>query len=318
MMRGKCGLIHPSSFIIHHLPCLPHIARMPAAPPARVSSEILDRLPPHNLDAEKGVLGSVLLDPNLCDDVVCAPASRRLLRRRQPEALRPPAGDARRGGADRHHAAAWNGCGPAGDLEAIGGAAYLAEVLHSVPHAANAVYYAEIVRDKATLRALIHASTEILRDAYEPTLDPREMVGRAEEMIFAVHDQRSTDQVTNAHDLLVRGVRPHRRPDAAGEGVGVPTGFQDLDNLTGGLHDSEFVVLAARPSMGKTALATNIAEYVSIAGERAHAVREPGDGPAGVGPADALLAGADRRQQVPQRHPVVERPSTRWSRRRPS
>ena len=61
----------------------------------------------------------------------------------------------------------------AGDLEAIGGAAYLAEVVHSVPYAANAVYYAEIVRDKATLRALIHASTEILRDAYEPTLDPR-------------------------------------------------------------------------------------------------------------------------------------------------
>jgi replicative DNA helicase len=152
----------------------------------------------------------------------------------------------------------------AGDLESIGGPAYLAELLHSVPHAANAVYYAEIVRDKATLRALIHASTEILRDAYEPTLDTRELVGRAEEQIFAVHDERSTDQITNIHDLLVEAFD---RIDARlehGEGVGVPTGFQDLDNLTGGLHDSEFVVLAARPSMGKTALATNIAEYVAI------------------------------------------------------
>ena len=149
-------------------------------------------------------------------------------------------------------------------MEAIGGTAYLAEVVHSVPYAANAVYYAEIVRDKATLRALIHASTEILRDAYEPTLDPREMVSRAEEQIFAVHDQRSTDQVTTIHDLLVEAFD---RIDARlehGEGVGVPTGFQDLDNLTGGLHDSELVVLAARPSMGKTALATNIAEYVAI------------------------------------------------------
>ena len=154
--------------------------------------------------------------------------------------------------------------GAAGDLELTGGAAYLAEVVHSVPHAANAVYYAEIVRDKATLRALIHASTEILRDAYEPTLDPREMVGRAEEMIFAVHDQRSTDQITTIEDLLHEAfdridARLERR-----EGVGVPTGFQDLDNLTGGLHDSELVVLASRPSMGKTALATNIAEYVAI------------------------------------------------------
>src|SRR5208282_1084094 len=144
----------------------------------------------------------------------------------------------------------------AGDLEAIGGPAYLAEVLHCVPYAANAVYYAEIVRDKATLRALIHASTEILRDAYEPTLDPREMVGRAEEQIFAVHDKRSTDQVTNAHDLMVEALD---RIDSRmrGEGVGVPTGFQGLDNLTGGLHDSELNILAARPSMGKSALATN-------------------------------------------------------------
>jgi len=151
-----------------------------------------------------------------------------------------------------------------GDLEAVGGTAYLAEVVHSVPYAANAVYYAEIVRDKATLRSLIHASTEILRDAYEPTIEPREMVSRAEEQIFAVHDQRSTDQVVKIHDLLVEAFD---RIDARlehGEGVGVPTGFQDLDNLTGGLHDSEFVVLAARPSMGKTALATNMAEYVAI------------------------------------------------------
>ncbi len=112
--------------------------------------------------------------------------------------------------------------------------------------------------------ALIHASTEILRDAYEPTLDPREMVGRAEEQIFAVHDQRSTDQVTTIQALLVEAFD---RIDARlehGEGVGVPSGFQDLDTLTGGLHDSELVVLAARPSMGKTALATNIAEYVTI------------------------------------------------------
>jgi replicative DNA helicase len=235
----------------------------PGRAPARVSSEILDRLPPHNLDAEKGVLGSLMLDPNLCDDVVVI--------------LRPDDFY-----ADAHqklfaHLVAMHDEGgridatlvlerlrTAGDLEAIGGPAYLAEVLHAVPHAANAVYYAEIVRDKATLRALIHASTEILRDAYEPTLDPQEMVGRAEQAIFAVHDQRSTDQIVNIHSLMVEAfdridARMERR-----EGVGVPTGFQDFDNLTGGLHDSELVVLASRPSMGKTALATNIAEYVAI------------------------------------------------------
>ncbi len=231
--------------------------------PARVSSEILDRLPPHNLDAEKGVLGSLLLDPNLCDDVALV--------------LRPDDFYADANQKLYGHLLAMHDDGSridttllmerlrgGGDLEAIGGPAYLAEVVHSVPYAANAVYYAEIVRAKATLRALIHASTEILRDAYEPTLDPREMLGRAEEKIFAVHDSRSSDQVTPIHDLLVEAFDRIDARLEKGEGVGVPTGFQDLDNLTGGLHDSEFIVLAARPSMGKTALATNIAEYVAI------------------------------------------------------
>jgi replicative DNA helicase len=231
--------------------------------PARVSSEILDRLPPHNLDAEKGVLGSILLDPNLCDDVALI--------------LRPDDFYADANQKLYAHLMAMHDEGSridatllmerlttAGDVEAVGGVAYLAEVVHAVPYAANAVYYAEIVRAKSTLRALIHASTEILRDAYEPTLDPREMVSRAEEKIFAVHDTRSADQITNIHDLLVEAFDHIDARLEHGAGVGVPTGFQDLDNLTGGLHDSEFVVLAARPSMGKTALATNIAEYVAI------------------------------------------------------
>jgi replicative DNA helicase len=235
----------------------------PSRAPARVSSEILDRLPPHNLDAEKGVLGSLLLDPNLCDDVAT------ILR---PDDFYADANQKLFGHLLAMHDAGgridatllMERLSTAGDLVAVGGAAYLAEVVHAVPYAANATYYAGIVRDKATLRALIHASTEILRDAYEPTLDPQEMVGRAEQTIFAVHDQRSTDQITTIHDLLVEAFD---RIDARlehGEGMGVPTGFQDLDNLTGGLHDSEFIVLAARPSMGKTALATNIAEYVAI------------------------------------------------------
>jgi replicative DNA helicase len=230
--------------------------------PARVTSEILDRLPPHNLDAEKGVLGSILLDPNVADDVVTIV---------KPEDFYAEANE-----RFYRHVLAMHDDGSridatlllerlrsAGDLELIGGAAYVAEVLHAVPYAANAVYYAEIVRAKATLRALIHASTEILREAYEPTLDPTEVVSRAEEQIFAVHDQRTTDHITSVQDLLHEAFD---RIDARlkGEGAGVPTGFRDLDVMTGGLHDSEFIVLAARPSMGKTALATNIAEHVTI------------------------------------------------------
>ncbi len=231
--------------------------------PARVSSEILDRLPPHDLDAEKGVLGSILLDPNLADDVALV--------------LRPEDFYAAANEKLYRHLLAMHDKGKridatllldrlrsAGDLELIGGPAYLGEVLHAVPYASNAVYYAQIVRAKATLRALIHASTEILRDAYEPTLDPRELVGRAEEQIFAVHDERSTDQITTVHNLMIEALDRIDAQLERGAAAGVPTGFKDLDNLTSGLHDSEFVVLAARPSVGKTALATNIAEYVTI------------------------------------------------------
>lgn len=231
--------------------------------PARVSSEILDRLPPHNLDAEKGVLGSILLDPNIADDVALV--------------VRPDDFYAEANEKLYTHLLAMHDEGrridatlllerlqSTGDLEAVGGAAYLAEVLHAVPYAANAVYYAEIVQAKATLRALIHASTEILRDAYEPTLDPREMVSRAEEQIFAVHDKRSSDQITTIQDLLVEAFNHIDARLEHGGATGVPSGFTDLDNMTGGLHDSEFIILAARPSMGKTACATNIAEYVAI------------------------------------------------------
>ena len=233
----------------------------------RVSSEILDRLPPQNLDAEKGVLGSVLLNPNMCDEVALV--------------LRPEDFY-----ADAHrklfaHVLALHDAGgridstllaerlkQAGDLEAVGGTAYLAEVLHSVPVAAHAVYYAKIVRDKAVLRDLINASTEILRDAYDPTVDPREIVGRAEEKVFEVHDRRSTNQVTSIHDVMIEAFDHIDKRLEQGGATGLPTGFRDLDNLTGGLHDSELVILASRPSMGKTALATNVVEHVALKSEQ--------------------------------------------------
>ncbi len=231
--------------------------------PVRVSSEILDRLPPQNLDAEKGVLGSLLLVPEMCDEVALiiraedfyADANIKLFghimalyeegKRIDTTLL-----------VERLKQEA--------DFEAVGGAAYLAEVAQSVPYAANAVYYARIVRDKATLRSLIFAGTEILRDAYDETVEPTELVSRSEQKIFSVHDARSNDQITNMHDLMIEAFdRIDARLEGT-EGIGVPTGYIDLDNMTGGLHDAELIILAARPSMGKTALAINMAEYVTI------------------------------------------------------
>ncbi|MBN2217580.1 MAG: replicative DNA helicase [Pirellulales bacterium] len=225
--------------------------------------DLLDRLPPQNLDAEKGVLGSLLLDPLFCDDVLMVV---------RPDDFYSDANQKLFRHIVQMHA---DGLAidvtllverlrTAGELEAVGDLAYLAEVAQSVGVAAHAVRYAEIVRDKATLRNLIHASSEILRDAYEPGLRPDELLGQAEQKIFTIHDNRSADQLSTIHDVLMEtfDLIDHRMEH--GGASGVPTGFVDVDALTGGLHDSELIILAARPSMGKTAFATNIAEHIAI------------------------------------------------------
>jgi replicative DNA helicase len=232
-----------------------------AAP--RVSSEILDRLPPQSLEAERGVLGSLLLDPQLCDEVALllrsedfyADANQRLYRHLfglHDEGKRVDV------------TLLVERLKQSGEYEAIGGAAYLAEVAQSVPYAHNAPHYAQIVRDKATIRELIHAATEILRDAWDPGYEPKQLIGDAEEKIFSVYDRRSNDRITHIQELLIEAFDRIDARLARGSGDAIATHFTDLDNLTGGLHPSEFIVLAARPSMGKTALATNIAENVAI------------------------------------------------------
>ena len=229
-----------------------------------VTSEILDRQPPFNLDAELGVLGSIMLNPDVCDDI--APilraddfyddANRRLFEQML---------DMHNAGRKIDSTLLVENLKTAGDLERIGGMAYLARVMKSVPHAAHAVYYANIVREKSTYRSLIDASTSILRDAYEEDQDAKQLLSQAEQRIFGILDSRSGGEVSpikailhDAMDLIdarMKGEHAHG---------GVDTGFTGLDELLGGLHNSELIILAARPSMGKTALAMNIAEYVAM------------------------------------------------------
>jgi replicative DNA helicase len=153
----------------------------------------------------------------------------------------------------------------AGDLESCGGLAYLGKVVDSVVNAAHAKYYAEIVQNKAAYRALITATTEILRDAYEESMEATQLVSQAEQKIFGILDRRSGSTVKDITSVLHEAME---RIDARMRGEhttgGVDTGFTDLDAMMGGLHNGELIVLAARPSMGKTAFAMNIAEFVSV------------------------------------------------------
>jgi replicative DNA helicase len=230
----------------------------------REASEILDRLPPHSLDAERGVLGSLLLDPEMCDEVALVLESHDYY---------VPAHQTLFG-----HVLAMHNDGMRvdvtllverlkkhGEFESIGGLPFLSEVLNSVPSAANALYYANIVRDKATLRSLIRASTDILRDAYDQSLDAREMLSKAEESVFRILEQKGIGELAVMQDVLHQALERIEARLAKGGGLsGTTTGFADLDRMTGGLHGSELVIIAGRPSMGKTALAANIADHVAI------------------------------------------------------
>jgi len=219
---------------------------------------------PMNPDAERAVLGSILIKPDCCDDVALvvrpddfADEAHQLLYQHLLEL--------HDGGKRIDATIVLERLRTQGDLERIGGPPMLAETLEAVPHAAHATHYAQIVRDKALLRNLIDAGTDILREAYDSVDEPRQLLARAEEKIFAILERRSSADAQPIaavlEDVMVRMDARMKHEHAIG---GVETGFTDLDTLCGGLHNSELIILAARPSMGKTAFAMNIAEHVSI------------------------------------------------------
>lgn len=219
---------------------------------------------PANVDAERAVLGSILLKPDVCDDIALvvraedfSDESHQLLYRHLL--------DLHDSGKRIDATIVVERLKTQGDFERIGGAAALADVVQAVPHAAHATHYAAIVRDKALLRSMIDAGTDILRDAYDASDEPRQLLARAEEKIFSILERRSSAEAKPIQSVLEEVmVRMDARMKHEHTIGGVETGFTDLDQLCGGLHNSELVILAARPSMGKTAFAMNIAEHAAI------------------------------------------------------
>jgi replicative DNA helicase len=232
--------------------------------PKRSTSEILKRDPPFDLDAEMGVLGSILILPQVLDDVASIlrnddfydDANRKLF-----ATMREMYDDGEKIDVKLLVARLKR----KEQFDSIGGAAYLGRLSQAVPNAAHAIYYGKIVAEKATYRSLIESSTEILSDAYEQTQDARELVAQAEQKIFAIMNGRTSNSVSSINDVL-HSAMDRIEARLAGEHVegGAETGFRDFDDMTGGLHNSELIILAARPSMGKTALAMNMAQHVAI------------------------------------------------------
>ncbi len=228
------------------------------------SAAILDRQPPHDLEAELGVLGSILLKPDVCDEIASTLRKEDFFDEAH-QVLFQHMQDMHTEGKRIDVTILVDHLKKAGDFDTIGGASFLAQISQAVPNAAHVKYYAEIVHEKSIYRSVIDASTKILTQGYEESQEAKEFLNFAEQQMFAVMNERTTSNVASINDVLIHAMeRIDQRLRGTLASDAVETGFADLDALTGGLHNSELVILAARPSMGKTAFAMNIAENVSV------------------------------------------------------
>jgi replicative DNA helicase len=235
--------------------------------PAAAVAASVDRLPPHSPEAEQGVLGCVLLSPNDC----------------LGECI-----EKFKEGAevfyDLRHQTIYGALTEMYDqreaidvitlqqrlknkqlLEEIGGIAYLSSLPDAVPSAANLSYYLDIVQEKYLLRRMIHICTEVVGRVYDYEGQVDALMDEVERDILRISESRVQSQSSTIKDLVKKAINTiedfHQRQ---GMLTGVGTGFTDLDKMTSGLHGGEMIVIAARPSMGKTSLAMNIAEHVAI------------------------------------------------------
>src|SRR4030095_4151462 len=233
--------------------------------PPTGSVQDVHRTPPHSVEAEQGVLGSMLISPRetiaecvekINEEYFYIPAHQTIY---------------------TVLVELWN-AGQAIDLitftqvlrdrnllESVGGAAFVTSLFTFVPTAANVQYYLDIVRDKYILREIIAAATESVRRAYEEQDEVNNLLDEVEQRIFAVGEDRFKGQMLSMKDQVMEAIEAiEKLYERKGGITGISSGFIEFDRMTSGLHPAEMVVIAARPSMGKTALAMNIAEHVAI------------------------------------------------------
>ena len=223
-----------------------------------------ERTLPHNLEAEKSVLGAILIHNEAFNHAAELIDSRDFFR------------DAHRRIFDKMVALSERSDAidlvtlkdelqRSSELEEVGGPAYIASLADGVPRSANVEHYARIVKEKATLRNLIHSANRILSTAYEAEQDADLILDDAEKAIFEIAEDRIREGFVPLRDLVqssfatIEKLQQHK-----GMVTGVPTGFVDLDEMTSGLQPSDLVLVAARPSMGKTSFVLNIAQHVGI------------------------------------------------------
>jgi replicative DNA helicase len=227
-------------------------------------SDEFERTPPHDVAAEQCVLGGMLLSKDAISDVieVIRPADHyRPAHQLIHEAILDLYGK----GEPSDAITVANELTRRGEIARVGGAPYLHTLIASVPTAANAGYYARIVRERAILRRLVEAGTRIVQFGYAGDADVDELVDRAQAEVYDVTERRTGEDYHSLSEIMpgaldeIEAIGSH-----GGVLTGVPTGFADLDVLTNGLHPGQMVVIAARPAMGKSTLALDFARAAAI------------------------------------------------------
>lgn len=225
---------------------------------------VAERTLPHNLEAEKSVLGAVLIHNEAFNYAAELISSKDFFR------------DAHRRIYDKMERLSERGDAidlvtlkeelvRASELEEIGGAAYLASLVDGVPRSTNVEHYARIVKEKSALRALILATQQISARAYQAEDDPNTILDEAEQAIFSIAEDRARVGFMSMRDIVSESLPKIEQLFESKKLItGIATGFTDLDRMTRGLQAGDLVIIAARPSMGKTSLVLNIAEHASI------------------------------------------------------
>ena len=230
------------------------------------------RVPPHDLDAEMSVLGSILLDPLSIAKVLQFLHPEDFYRENNGQIYRASL-DLFAAGEPIDNVTLAAQLQTMGMLDRVGGRAQLASMQSAVPTAANIEYYGRIVKEKAYKRRLISAGANVAGLGYDDGVEAEDAINQAQSMVFGVADDRDQRELAKLYDLLGPAMERISLQMESGQGVvGVPSGFHDLDRMTGGFKDSDLIIVAGRPAMGKSSLALNIALHSALETKKAIAI----------------------------------------------
>lgn len=229
-----------------------------------MNEPMMDRIPPHNREAEQSVIGAIFLEPQAlitASEILLADDFYQNAHKKIFETMLRLSDQ----GKAIDVVTVTEELSAKKEIEDVGGLSYLLELANAVPTAANVAYYAKIVEEKALLRRLIRVATKIVEDGYTREDEVEALLGEAEKKMMEVANRKNAGDFKHVKDVLVETFdNIEKLQSRTGDVTGIPTGFRDLDHITAGFQRNDLIIVAARPSVGKTAFALNVAQSVAV------------------------------------------------------